>query len=233
MKTSSIEPFFATLQAANPHPVTELEYTMRSSCWPPCCSRRKPPTWASQATRHLLRGQHTPENLALGSRVAGYIRTSPVPHQGKEPIEPAASDRTHGGHVRTSANAGSAAGRGPQDGHVVLTWYSRKRPFRDTHIFRAATHRAGTARTPRSGWAAQARAVRVHAACAPLADPHGRYVCQARRPLCERAGRAIAIQRRQNCWGNLPPRRNRLASFRNGAGVRANPSRPRARNARR
>ena len=27
MKTAQIEAFFATLQAANPHPVTELEYT--------------------------------------------------------------------------------------------------------------------------------------------------------------------------------------------------------------
>jgi endonuclease-3 len=46
MKTAQIEPFFATLKAANPQPNTELEYTSVFELLAAVLLSRRPPTWA-------------------------------------------------------------------------------------------------------------------------------------------------------------------------------------------
>ena len=46
MTPAQIETFFATLQAANPLPASELEYTSVFELLTACCCRRRPPTSA-------------------------------------------------------------------------------------------------------------------------------------------------------------------------------------------
>lgn len=78
MKTTSIEPFFATLKAANPSPQTELEYTnvfeLLSAV---LLSAQATDVGVNKATRKLFPVANTPQAiLDLGLEgLEGYIKT--------------------------------------------------------------------------------------------------------------------------------------------------------------
>src|SRR5450830_1657734 len=103
MKKSDIEPFFATLKAANPQPNTELEYTtVFELLTAVLLSAQATDVGVNKATRRLFPVAGTPEKiLALGlAGLEDYIKTIGLYHS-KAP------------HLRS---AGSPARRGPQDG---------------------------------------------------------------------------------------------------------------------
>ncbi|MEO6032307.1 MAG: endonuclease III, partial [Burkholderiaceae bacterium] len=68
MKTADIEPFFATLKAANPQPETELEFTSVFELLAAVLlSAQATDVSVNKATRHLFRVASTPQQmLALG-----------------------------------------------------------------------------------------------------------------------------------------------------------------------
>jgi endonuclease III len=83
MNAADIEPFFATLQAANPHPVTELEYTNAFELLAAVLlSAQATDVGVNTATRKLFAAAHTPQKmLALGVEgVSEYIKTIGLYH---------------------------------------------------------------------------------------------------------------------------------------------------------
>jgi hypothetical protein len=121
MKTAQIEPFFATLQRANPQPVTELEYTSVFELLAAVLlSAQATDVGVNKATRRLFPVANTPQKmLDLGLEGLEGIHQDhrPVPQQG----EASAADLPHpGGAARRPGAAhargtGSPARRGPQD----------------------------------------------------------------------------------------------------------------------
>jgi len=195
MKTQNIEPFFATLKAANPQPETELEYTnVFELLAAVLLSAQATDVGVNKATRRLFAIANTPAKmLALGSdtliehiRTIGLFRT-----KAKNLLETCRIliDQ-HAGQVPRSREAlESLAGVGRKTANVVLNVaFGEPTMAVDTHIFRVA-NRTGLApgKTPLEVETGLLR--RVPAAY--LTDAHhwlilhGRYVCQARRPLCE------------------------------------------------
>ena len=89
MKKENIKPFFATLKAANPQPVTELEYTSVFELLAAVLlSAQATDVSVNKATRKLFPVANTPQAmLALGAGRAGELHQDhrPVPHQGQEP----------------------------------------------------------------------------------------------------------------------------------------------------
>ncbi|MGE5332808.1 MAG: endonuclease III domain-containing protein, partial [Nitrospirota bacterium] len=78
MKTAQIEPFFATLKAANPQPNTELEYTsVFELLTAVLLSAQATDVGVNKATRKLFPVANTPQAiLALGLEgLEGYIKT--------------------------------------------------------------------------------------------------------------------------------------------------------------
>src|SRR6476620_11213055 len=78
MKKEAIAPFFATLKAANPMPVTELEYTSVFELLAAVLlSAQATDVSVNKATRRLFPVANTPTRiLALGiERLTDYIRT--------------------------------------------------------------------------------------------------------------------------------------------------------------
>ena len=83
MKTAAIDAFFATLQAANPHPVTELEYTsVFELLTAVLLSAQATDVGVNKATRKLFPVANTPQKiLALGlDGLESYIRTIGLYH---------------------------------------------------------------------------------------------------------------------------------------------------------
>src|ERR1043166_7183344 len=78
MKAEAIEPFFATLQAANPQPATELEYTnVFELLAAVLLSAQATDVGVNKATRRLFPVANTPAKmLALGlETLTEHIRT--------------------------------------------------------------------------------------------------------------------------------------------------------------
>ena len=78
MKKQDIEPFFATLKAANPNPVTELEYTSVFELLAAVLlSAQATDVGVNKATRRLFPVAHTPQALLdMGlARLEGYVKT--------------------------------------------------------------------------------------------------------------------------------------------------------------
>ncbi len=78
MKPEDIEPFFATLQASNPQPASELEYTNPFELLAAVLlSAQATDVGVNRATRRLFAVANTPQKmLALGvDGVAAYIKT--------------------------------------------------------------------------------------------------------------------------------------------------------------
>lgn len=195
MKDSDIEPFFAALAAANPHPQTELQYTSVFELLAAVLlSAQATDVSVNKATRALFAHAPTPQAmLALGLdgvtehvRRIGLFRT-----KAKNLLETCRIlVDEHGGEVPRSREALEALpGVGRKTANVVLNVaFGEPTMAVDTHVFRVA-NRTGLSpgRTPLA--VEQGLLARVPARY--LVDAHhwlillGRYVCLARKPRCE------------------------------------------------
>ena len=196
MKASAITPFFATLKAANPQPQTELEFSSVFELLAAVLlSAQATDVGVNKATRRLFTVADTPAKiLALGEAgLAEHIKTIGLYRSKARHL--IATCRIlieqHGGRVPRSREALEALpGVGRKTANVVLNVaFGEATMAVDTHIFRVA-NRTGLARGKTPLAVEQALLARVPAGY--LVDAHhwlilhGRYVCQARRPLCER-----------------------------------------------
>ncbi len=194
MKTSSIEPFFAALKAANPQPNTELEYTsVFELLTAVLLSAQATDVGVNKATRKLFPVANTPQAiLALGQDgLEGYIKTIGLYKSKARHLMETCRIlvQQHGGEVpRTREALEALPGVGRKTANVVLNVaFGQPTMAVDTHIFRVS-NRTGLApgKTPLA--VEQQLLKRVPAAYA--VDSHhwlillGRYVCQARKPRC-------------------------------------------------
>ena len=196
MKPAQIQSFFATLQAANPHPVTELEYTsVFELLTAVLLSAQATDVGVNKATRRLFPVANTPQKiLALGLEgLESYIKTIGLYRSKAKHLMETCRIlvERHGGQVpRTREALEALPGVGRKTANVVLNVaFGQPTMAVDTHIFRVS-NRTGLApgKTPLA--VEQQLLKRVPAAYA--VDAHhwlillGRYVCQARKPLCHR-----------------------------------------------
>ena len=194
MAPQDIEPFFATLKAANPQPNTELEYTnVFELLAAVLLSAQATDVGVNKATRRLFARANTPQRLlALGLpalteaiRSIGLYRTKAKNlHETCRILV-----ERHGGEVpRTREALEALPGVGRKTANVVLNVaFGEPTIAVDTHIFRVA-NRTGLAPGRNPLEVEQRLLERVPAAYRVDAHHwlilHGRYVCQARLPRC-------------------------------------------------
>ncbi|MEN9544762.1 MAG: hypothetical protein RLZZ598_1595 [Pseudomonadota bacterium] len=198
MHRADIEPFFATLKAANPQPQTELEYSSVFELLAAVLlSAQATDVGVNKATRRLFPVANTPAGiLALGvEQLSEHIKTIGLYRsKARHLIETCRLlIEQHGGEVPRSREALEALpGVGRKTANVVLNVaFGEPTMAVDTHIFRVG-NRTGLApgKTPLAVEQQLMRRVPV----AYLVDAHhwlilhGRYVCQARKPLCWQCG---------------------------------------------
>ncbi|HET9642747.1 MAG TPA: endonuclease III [Burkholderiaceae bacterium] len=194
MQPEAIEPFFATLKAANPYPASELEYaSVFELLVAVLLSAQATDAGVNKATRKLFPVANTPQKiLALGEeRVTEYIRTIGLYRTKAKNL--IATCRIlveqYGGAVpRTREALEALPGVGRKTANVVLNVaFGEPTIAVDTHIFRVS-NRTGLApgKTPLE--VEMELLERVPLAYRTDAHHwlilHGRYICQARRPLC-------------------------------------------------
>ncbi|HMM87277.1 MAG: endonuclease III [Gammaproteobacteria bacterium] len=195
MKPEHVEPFFATLRAANPHPVSELEYSNPFELLAAVLlSAQATDVSVNKATRRLFAVANTPARmLALGvDGVAGYIRTIGLyRNKARHLVETSRLlIERHGGQVpRTREALEALPGVGRKTANVVLNVaFGEPTIAVDTHIFRVA-NRTGLAPGRNPLEVEQRLLERVPAAYRRHAHHwlilHGRYVCLARKPRCD------------------------------------------------
>ena len=201
MKTTEIEPFFATLKAANPQPASELEYTnVFELLAAVLLSAQATDAGVNKATRRLFPLANTPAKmLALGLpaltdaiKSIGLYRTKArnLYETCRILVE------RYGGEVpRTREALEALPGVGRKTANVVLNVaFGHPTMAVDTHIFRVS-NRTGLA-TGKNPLEVELKLLeRVPSEY--LVDAHhwlilhGRYVCQARKPLCEQCAVAM------------------------------------------
>ena len=194
MRTTDIEPFFATLKAANPMPNTELEYTSVFELLAAVLlSAQATDVGVNKATRKLFPVAGTPQAiLALGlNGLEGYIKTIGLYRSKARHLMETCRIlvEQHGGVVpRTREALEALPGVGRKTANVVLNVaFGQPTMAVDTHIFRVS-NRTGLAPGKNPLVVEQQLLQRVPAAYA--VDSHhwlillGRYVCQARKPRC-------------------------------------------------
>jgi endonuclease-3 len=195
MRSDQIEAFFATLKAANPQPVTELAYTsVFELLTAVLLSAQATDVGVNKATRRLFPVANTPQKiLDLGlDRLMSYIQTI-----GLYRTKAANLMKTcrilvdeHGGIVpRTREALEHLPGVGRKTANVVLnSAFGEPTMAVDTHIFRVS-NRTGLA--PGKDVLAVEQKLLKRVPPQYLVDAHhwlilhGRYVCQARKPLCD------------------------------------------------
>ena len=194
MKRDAIETFFSTLRAANPLPVTELEYTtVFELLTAVLLSAQATDVGVNKATRRLFPVANTPAKiLALGLEgLESYIKTIGLYRSKARHLMQTCQIliEQHGGQVPRERQALQALpGVGRKTANVVLnSAYGEAVMPVDTHIFRVSN---------RTGLAPGKTVDAVEAALMRRVPPaylvhahhwlilHGRYVCQARKPLC-------------------------------------------------
>ena len=194
MKKEHIEPFFATLQAANPQPNTELEYTsVFELLTAVLLSAQATDVGVNKATRQLFVVANTPQqilNLGLEG-LERYIKTIGLFRSKARHLMQTCQMLLdlHEGEVPRSREALEALpGVGRKTANVVLNVaFGEPTMAVDTHIFRVG-NRTGLApgRTPYEVEMGLLKRIPK----AYLVDAHhwlillGRYVCQARKPQC-------------------------------------------------
>jgi endonuclease-3 len=196
MKKEAVAPFFATLKAANPMPVTELEYTSVFELLASVLlSAQATDVGVNKATRKLYPVANTPQAIIdLGLEgLESYIRTIGL-YRTKAKNLLATCEilvKQHGGHVpRTREALEALPGVGRKTANVVLnSAFGEAVMAVDTHIFRVSN---------RTGLAPGKNPLEVELNLLKrvpteyLVDAHhwlilhGRYVCIARKPLCWR-----------------------------------------------
>ncbi len=198
MKKEHIALFFATLKAANPQPNTELHYTsVFELLTAVLLSAQATDVGVNKATRRLFPVANTPAAIyALGlDGLEGYIKTIGLYHsKAKHLLETCRIlVEQHDSIVpRTREALEALPGVGRKTANVVLNVaFGQPTMAVDTHIFRMG-NRTGLApgKTP---FEVETKLVqRIPAQY--LVDAHhwlilhGRYICQARRPLCAQCG---------------------------------------------
>ncbi len=194
MTPAQIETFFATLQAANPQPASELEYTsVFELLTAVLLSAQATDVGVNKATRKLFPVANTPKKIIdLGiDRLEGHIKTIGLYRSKARHLMQTCRillDR-HGGEVpRTREELEALPGVGRKTANVVLNVaFGEPTMAVDTHIFRVS-NRTGLApgKTP---LAVELKLLqRVPARYMTHAHHwlilHGRYVCLARTPRC-------------------------------------------------
>ncbi len=195
MNGAQVERFFATLKAANPSPQTELQYaSVFELLTAVLLSAQATDVGVNKATRRLFAVANTPAQiLALGvDGLEGYIKTIGLYRSKAKHLLQTCQiliDQ-HGGEVPRSREALEALpGVGRKTANVVLNVaFGEPTMAVDTHIFRVS-NRTGLApgKTPLAVELGLMKRVPTDY----LVDAHhwlilhGRYVCQARKPLCE------------------------------------------------
>ena len=196
MKRDAIAPFFATLAAANPRPQTELAFTSVFELLAAVLlSAQATDVSVNKATRTLFALAPTPQKmLDLGlDRVTDLIRTIGLFRTKARHLLQTCQILVdeHGGQVPRSRDELQALpGVGRKTANVVLNVaFGEPTMAVDTHIFRVS-NRTGLApgRNPLQVEKGLLRRVPAQY----LVDAHhwlilhGRYVCQARQPRCDR-----------------------------------------------
>ena len=194
MKKEYIELFFATLKAANPQPVTELEYTsVFELLTAVLLSAQATDVGVNKATRKLFAVANTPQKiLDLGlDGLESHIKTIGLYHSKAKHLLQTCRMLVdlHAGQVPRSREALEALpGVGRKTANVVLnSAFGEATMAVDTHIFRLG-NRTGLApgKTPLAVELQLLKRVPP----AYLVDAHhwlilhGRYVCIARKPKC-------------------------------------------------
>ncbi|MFM9922833.1 endonuclease III [Variovorax sp. H27-G14] len=194
MKKENIPLFFATLQAANPEPKTELDYTTPFELLAAVLlSAQATDVGVNKATRKLFPVANTPQAIYdLGVEgLEEYIKTIGLYRsKARHLIETCRMlVELHGGEVpRTRAELEALPGVGRKTANVVLnTAFGEATIAVDTHIFRMG-NRTGLApgKTPLEVELKLEKRVplqyRLNAHHWLIL--HGRYVCVARKPRC-------------------------------------------------
>ena len=194
MKQAFIEPFFATLKAANPQPNTELEYTSVFELLAAVLlSAQATDVSVNKATRRLFPVANTPQKiLALGlDGLESHIKTIGLYRSKAKHLMETCRIlvEQHGGQVpRTREALEALPGVGRKTANVVLNVaFGEPTMAVDTHIFRVG-NRTGLAPGETPYEVEMQLLKRVPPAY--LVDAHhwlilhGRYVCQARKPQC-------------------------------------------------
>lgn len=201
MKRELIEPFFATLKAANPSPQSELEYTTVFELLAAVLlSAQATDVSVNKATRKLFPVANTPQAiLALGQDgLENYIKTIGLFRSKAKHLMEACRIlvERHGGEVPNTREALEALpGVGRKTANVVLNVaFGQPTMAVDTHIFRVSN---------RTGLAPGKTPLAVELALMQRVPPeyavdshhwlilHGRYVCLARKPQCYRCAVAV------------------------------------------
>jgi endonuclease-3 len=198
MKTQHIEPFFATLKAANPQPNTELEYTSVFELLAAVLlSAQATDVGVNKATRLLFPVANTPQqilDLDLEG-LEGYIQTIGLYRSKAKHLMQTCRilvDQHAGVVPRTREALEALPGVGRKTANVVLNVaFGEPTMAVDTHIFRVG-NRTGLAK----GKTPYEVEMQLMKRIPPeyLVDAHhwlilhGRYVCQARKPQCWQCG---------------------------------------------
>ena len=194
MKKAHIAPFFAVLKAANPQPNTELHYTsVFELLTAVLLSAQSTDVGVNKATRKLFPAANTPQAvLDLGlDGLESYIKTIGLYHsKAKHLLETCRMLVTqHNGVVpRSREELEALPGVGRKTANVVLNVaFGEPTMAVDTHIFRMGN---------RTGLAPGKTPYEVEMGLIKRIPPeylvdahhwlilHGRYICQARKPLC-------------------------------------------------
>ncbi len=194
MNAAQVERFFATLKAANPAPQTELEFSsVFELLTAVLLSAQATDVGVNKATRRLFAVANTPAQiLALGQDgLESYVKTIGLYRSKAKHLLQTCQIliEQHGGEVpRSRADLEALPGVGRKTANVVLNVaFGEPTMAVDTHIFRVS-NRTGLApgKTP----LAVELGLLQRVPAAYLVDAHhwlilhGRYVCQARKPMC-------------------------------------------------
>ena len=198
MKSAAITSFFATLKAANPLPVTELEYTSVFELLSAVLlSAQATDVSVNKATRKLFPVANTPQKIrALGQEgLENYIKTIGLYRSKAKHLLQTCEilvERHDGKIPRTREALQALPGVGRKTANVVLnSAFGEAVMAVDTHIFRVSN---------RTGLAPGKNVDEVEAGLMTRIPPeylvdahhwlilHGRYICQARTPQCWQCG---------------------------------------------
>ncbi len=195
MNSADIDSFFATLKAANPQPVTELEFTsVFELLTAVLLSAQATDVSVNKATRRLFAVANSPQKiLSLGlPALTEYIRTIGLFRTKAKNLFTTCGILVaqHNGVVpRTREALEALPGVGRKTANVVLNVaFGEAAMAVDTHIFRLG-NRTGLA--PGNNPLQVELKLMKRVPAEYLVDAHhwlilhGRYVCQARKPLCD------------------------------------------------